>query len=238
MKALITGASGEIGAAIAENLAASSVTLYLHYHSNRERVQCVRQACEAKGAEVYCLEADLSKADGADLLLSQLLSPIDTLIHVAGHSLQGIFTSLTDDQMMDLMMIHLMNPMKISRALLPAMIQQKSGKIIGVSSIWGVTGASNEVAYSAAKAGLNGFIKSLAKEVALSGIQVNAVAPGAIETKMLDSYTDEELAGLRDEIPAGRLGKPIEIAQAVCYLAGLESSYVNGQILEVNGAWN
>ncbi|TSB46466.1 elongation factor P 5-aminopentanone reductase [Alkalicoccobacillus porphyridii] len=238
MRVLITGASGDIGAAIAEKLANPGYIMYLHYHKNNERAEEVRKQCEAAGAEAFCLQADLTMTEGAAKLVEQLFTPVDIIIHVAGHSLQGLFTQTTDDELMDVMMVHLFNPIKITRALLPTMINQQSGKVIGLSSIWGVIGASNEVLYSTAKAGLNGFIKSLAKEVALSGVQVNAVAPGAIDTSMLAVYSSEELEALKLDIPAGRLGSPTDIAETVSFLASNRADYINGQIIEVNGAWN
>lgn len=238
MKILITGASGEIGAAIAHKVAGPDQTLLLHYHHGVEQILQVKDVCEQAGSEVYCLQADLAQEDGAQVLLSQIVGTVDILIYAAGHSLQGLITEVTDDQLSSIMHVHLLNPIKMARALLPNMIQKKSGKIIVISSIWGVTGASYEVAYSAAKAGLNGFVKSLAKEIAPSGIQVNAVAPGAIQTKMLNAYSDDEIQALEADIPAGRLGKPEDVASTVSFLIGDGASYINGQIIEVNGAWN
>ena len=235
---LITGASGGIGAAIAETFATPDVLLSIHYHRNREQAEQVQKKCQRNGAEVILIQADLSQPDGPERLLAQLTGPVDVFVHAAGHSIRGLLTELTDQDLTELMMVHLFTPMKLARQLLPAMIQKKAGKIIAISSIWGVTGASYEVAYSAAKGGLNSFVKGLAKEVAPSGIQVNAIAPGAIETRMMHDYSQEDRQLIEDDIPAGTLGTPQDIANAVLFLAGPDSHYLNGQIIEVNGAWH
>ncbi|MEK4565251.1 SDR family oxidoreductase [Alkalihalobacillus sp. FSL R5-0424] len=235
---LITGATGGIGAAIAVALASPDVLLSIHYHSNKDKAEDVRQRCEQRGSDVYFVQSDLRSSVSVDKLVEQLVMPVDVLVNTAGHSLQGLVTDLTDPELMDVMTVHLLSPIKLTRALLPHMISRKAGKILLISSIWGVTGASYEVAYSSAKGGLNSFVKALAKEVAPSGIQVNAVAPGAIETNMMSGYEPEELQQIKDDIPAGRLGKPDEIADAVSFLVSDQSNYINGQIIEINGAWH
>ncbi|MFK3938758.1 elongation factor P 5-aminopentanone reductase [Alkalihalobacillus sp. NPDC078783] len=235
---LITGATGGVGAATAIALASPEVLLSLHYHSNKKQAEAVRQTCQQLGAEVYLIQSNLRLENGVSDLSKQLHVPVDTLIYTAGHSLQGLLTDLTDMELMDLMSVHLLSPIKLTRALLPHMVRGKMGKIIMISSIWGVTGASYEVAYSAVKGGLNSFVKALAKEVAPSGIQVNAIAPGAIETSMMAVYEPEEQQLIKDEIPAGRFGKPEEIADAISFLVSDQSNYINGQIIEINGAWH
>lgn len=234
---LITGASGGIGSAIARELATPGRSLFLHYHQNEQSVSKVKEDCEKKGAKVTLIQVDLSKEDGDELLLNQLSTEMNIVIHNAGMSETGLFSDVLNGELHHLMNTHLINPMKITRALLPAMIKNKYGKIIVISSIWGLTGASCEVAYSTAKGGLNSFVKGLAKEVAISNIQVNAVAPGAIATNMLSDYSAEELEQLKGEIPAGTLGKAEDVAFAVAFLCSNKSNYINGQILSVNGAW-
>lgn len=230
---LITGASGGIGSAIAKEFAAPSRSLFLHYHRSQKQAERLAAECEKKGAYVSLVRADLAADDGDEQLVKQIdRVRFDVIIHNAGTPLYGLFTEMTNEQLTTIMNIHLLNPMKITRALLPKMIEQKRGKIIVISSIWGLTGASCEVAYSAAKGGLNSFVKALAKEVAPSNIQVNAIAPGAIETAMhRDEFTLEE------EIPAHCLGTPEDVAHAVAFLASEKANYINGQVLSVNGAW-
>ncbi|HET7658455.1 MAG TPA: SDR family oxidoreductase, partial [Bacillales bacterium] len=134
--------------------------------------------------------------------------------------------------------LHVSSPFLLTKELLTDMISAKNGKIIVISSIWGLVGASTEVLYSTVKGALNTFVKALAKEVAPSGISVNGIAPGAIETQMLDHLTEEEKAMLCDEIPMGRFGKPIEVADLAVFLASDSASYINGQIISINGAWH
>ncbi|WP_100404426.1 elongation factor P 5-aminopentanone reductase [Bacillus solitudinis] len=235
---LITGASGEIGSAIALELALPGHSLFLHYHQNKKAILKIKQQCEQKGAFVTLIQSDLSLPEGDEILLNHLPNlSIDVLIHNAGMSQTGLFTEVKNEEIHSIMNTHLLNPMKITRAILPTMIRKRSGKIIVISSIWGLTGASCEVTYSAAKGGLNSFVKGLAKEVAPNNIQVNGVAPGAIQTRMLDDYTAEEKQLLMDEIPAGVLGLPTDIAHSVSFLCSAKSTYINGQILSVNGAW-
>ncbi|WP_100373144.1 elongation factor P 5-aminopentanone reductase [Bacillus sp. FJAT-45037] len=236
---LITGASRGIGAAIAKELASPGCALFLHYYTNEEAVLAVGKDCLKQGADdVHYVQADLSMREGASQLLQQVFAPVDIVIHCGGMSLSQLFTDLTDHELDQMMNLYVANPIKITRKLLPHMIREKKGKVIAISSIWGVTGGACEVAYSAAKGGLNSFIKSLAKEVAISNIQVNAVAPGAILTDMMKSYSQVDLNDLCDEIPAGVFGTPEDIAHAVAFLASEKSNYINGQILSINGAWN
>ena len=232
---LITGASGGIGSAIAKELASPSCSLFLHYSQNEAAVSKVAYECRQKGATVTLCKADLTSDGGANQLLSQLpRTAFQVIVHNAGTSHFGLFTDVTDQQLTEMMNIHLLNPMKITRNLLPRMIEQQKGKIVVISSIWGLAGASCEVIYSAAKGGLNSFVKGLAKEVAPCQIQVNGVAPGAIATTMLNEE-DREL--LIDEIPANTLGTPDDVAGAVGFLVSDKAHYINGQILSVNGAW-
>jgi 3-oxoacyl-[acyl-carrier protein] reductase len=233
---LITGASGGIGSAIARELASPGCSLFLHYNNNRTSVQKLGSECEQKGAAVCLVQSDLTSDNGDEQLLEQIPKGLafEIIVHNAGTSQFGLFTDMTNKQLIEMMNIHLMNPMKITRSLLPPMIDKRHGKIIMISSIWGLTGASCEVGYSAAKGGMNSFIKGLAKEVAPSHIQVNGVAPGAIETSML---VREHVEELKDEIPANRIGTPEDVANAVHFLASDRANYINGQIISINGAW-
>ncbi|WP_062050834.1 elongation factor P 5-aminopentanone reductase [Bacillus sp. JCM 19034] len=237
---LITGASGGIGSEIAKELASPKSSLFLQYFQGEQKIKEIKRICEEKGANVKTIRADLSVSDGAQQLINSLDIVIDgfqTIIHNAGMSQFQLFTETADHDMEALINIHLLNPMKVTRALLPSMIQAKKGNIIMISSIWGQTGAACEVTYSAAKGGMNSFVKALAKEVAPSGIQVNGVAPGAIETTMLKDQGNEHLDQLIEEIPANRLGTPKDISQLVAFLHSNQSNYINGQIISVNGAW-
>ncbi|WP_078554573.1 elongation factor P 5-aminopentanone reductase [Bacillus alkalicellulosilyticus] len=234
---LITGASGEIGAAIAIEFAAPDVTLFLHYHSNRSSIEDVKANCESKGSEVRLVQADLAKPSGVTELLTQLDKPIDIIIHNSGRSYNGLLTDMKEHEIEDMIRLHVTSPVYLTQALLPHMVREKRGHIIVISSIWGLTGASCEVLYSTVKGGMNSFVKALAKEVAPSGIHVNGIAPGAIDTKMLSDFSQEEKQALSDEIPLGRLGKPVEIANVAKFLISNDASYIQGQIISANGGW-
>ncbi|MFC0471992.1 elongation factor P 5-aminopentanone reductase [Halalkalibacter kiskunsagensis] len=236
---LITGASGGIGAAIARELASPSCSLFLHYYQNVEAAEYLAIECQRKGAKVTLLQADLSNNRGDEQLLKTIPKEVafHTIIHNAGVSQIGLFTDVTNQQMTEMLNIHLVNPMKISRSLLPNMIRKRKGKIIMISSIWGLTGASCEVIYSTAKGGVNSFVKGLAKELAPSNIQVNGIAPGAIETNMLSDQGIDSLEELKADIPANILGQPSDVAHAVAFLSSSRANYINGHILSINGAW-
>lgn len=234
---LITGASGAIGSAIALELAAKNKPLFLHYHQSKHEALTLKEKCEAFGVPVYLVKSDLSKNGGAEELWSQLHSPIDTLIYNCGVSHYGFFQDTTEEELYDLANLHLLNAMMLTKKLLPSMISRKHGSVIMVSSIWGERGAAMEVAYSTMKGGMNAFVKSLAKETARSGVRVNALAPGVIDTPMMAGFSEVERQALKEEIPSGRFGKADEAAQAISFLTSNQASYINGHILDLNGGW-
>jgi 3-oxoacyl-[acyl-carrier protein] reductase len=172
----------------------------------------------------------------ADEALRQL-GHIDLLVNNAGVAWQGLLTDMTDDDWHTVLDTSLTAAFYTCRAVLPGMVSRKSGRIVNISSIWGRVGASCEAAYSAAKAGLIGLTKALAKEVGLSGITVNCLCPGVIRTDMLACYTEDDLAALADETPLGRLGTPKAVAAAVCWLADDSASFITGQVIGVDGGF-
>ena len=171
------------------------------------------------------------------MLLSQINRPIDVIIHNSGNSYYGLITDMSDELVRKIVQLHVTSPILLTKKLLPQMIANKRGNIVVISSIWGLTGASCEVVYSMVKGGQNAFVKALAKELAPSGIRVNAVAPGAIDTDMLRRFSEEELQSIANDIPIGRIGKPDEVAKTVSFLVSDAASYITGQIISVNGGW-
>jgi 3-oxoacyl-[acyl-carrier protein] reductase len=145
---------------------------------------------------------------------------------------------MKNEEIQQMVQLQITSPYMISKELIPSMVSRKKGNIVVISSIWGEIGASCEVLYSMVKGGQNTFVKALAKELAPSGIRVNAIAPGAVATDMLQSFSEEDLADLEEEIPLGRIGKPEEIADAVLFLSSNHASYITGQVLSVNGGWH
>lgn len=236
--ALVTGASGGIGSAVAKEIATLGYSLYLHYHENELALKKVAEELALEGVETHLIKADLSLPSGVEQAVNQIQHPIDTIIHNSGKSVFGLMTDFEQKTIEQMVQLHVSTPYLLTKELLPTMITKRNGNIIVISSIWGITGASCEVLYSMVKGGQISFVKALAKEVALSGIRVNAVAPGAINTNMLKEFTPEDIEGISDEIPMGRIGEPNEVANAVAFLLSDKSSYITGQVLSVNGGWH
>ncbi|WP_066364885.1 elongation factor P 5-aminopentanone reductase [Neobacillus fumarioli] len=233
---LITGASGGIGQAVACYLAEKGYSLYLHYNKNEQSIQKLMQTLMPFGGEYIPIKADLAQPEGYKTISTQILS-LDALVYASGNSQYGLLMDLKQEEAEELMQLHVLSPLMLTKELLPKFFAKKSGNIIIISSIWGQTGAACEVAYSAAKGAQIAFVKALSKEVALNGIRVNAIAPGAVETRMMEGFTKEEIAQIAYEIPMGRLAMPEEIAKAAAFLLSDDSSYITGQVLAVNGGW-
>jgi len=227
--ALITGGTGGIGQALCRRLAADGYYVYINYFRSEEKAKAL--AAEINGE---ALRFDVSDA-GAVRDAVAGITPPELLINNAGISEIDLFTSVTDEKASRILGIDLAGTMNCSRAVLPEMIRRKSGNIINVSSMWGQVGASCEVDYSAAKAGIIGFTKALAKEVAPSGIRVNCISPGFIMTEMNSRFSPEDLELIREDIPLGIFGKPEHIADAASFLASDSAEYITGQVLAVNG---
>ena len=236
--AVITGAAKGIGAAIAVAFAKGGYNVVINYNKSEERA---RQLCQILNdtypCEAVCIQADVSTYDGAKKLISESLSAfgdIDVLVNNAGIAQQKLFTDISNDDWQAMINTNLSSVFYTSREVVPFMVSRKQGSIVNISSIWGETGGSCEVHYSAAKAGVIGLTKALAKELAPSGITVNCVCPGVIRTDMLNSFTADDLKALAEETPVMRLGTPKDVADAVLYL-GTNSGFVTGQVLGVNG---
>lgn len=234
---LVTGASGGIGQAIAKQLAEEGYSLYLHFHQNQPAMDKLLAALSGYGGEYVPIQADLKQPDAYKKMVGNIFT-IDGIVHASGISTYGLFTDLQDKEMMDLWSVHVHSMMCITRELLPKMLSKQSGNIIVITSIWGQVGAAMEVAYSAVKGAQISFVKALSKELAYNGIRVNAVAPGAIETNMLQSFSSEEMQIIEEEIPMGRVGRPKEVAESISFLLSEKSSYMTGQVLSLNGGWH
>lgn len=240
MTALVTGASRGIGAQIALRFASVGMNVIIHYMKSHEAANEVARKCMDLGARVMTVSADLRSKDQIakmkDKLDSHGLRP-DILVNNAGIAHYGLFSDVLESGWDEVMDVNLKSVFLCTQIFMPHMISQRFGRIINVSSVWGITGASCEVIYSAAKGGVNAFSKALAKELAPSGVTVNAVAPGAVKTDMMADFDDEELRLIEEEIPLGRLGSPEEIASLVYFLALPESGYITGQVISPNGGW-
>lgn len=238
--ALVTGSTRGIGAAIARALAASGASVIVHGQTAKAEAQQVAQACRAEGTYAAALCADVRDESAVNSLFQQITETAGSpsiLVLSAGTAYEGLLTDMRVQDWDDLVNVHLRGAFLCARAALPAMARARFGRVIVVSSVWGIVGAAGEVAYSACKGGLIAWTKALAKEWASSGITVNAVAPGAIETAMMAQYTASELAQIVADTPGGRLGQPTDVATAVCFLASPQASYVTGQVLAIDGGW-
>lgn len=233
--ALITGGSRGIGAAIALKLSQEGFNVVVNYCSNCEAAEEI-----AKKTGGFAVQADVSDRQQVEdmiKLINEKTGGVDVLVNNAGISVSGLFTDITPEQEQRLWGINVGGVFNCTKAILPYMINKKQGRIINISSMWGQVGASCEVHYSASKAAVIGFTKALAKEVGLSGINVNCIAPGVIMTDMNKCYDEETLECLRDETPLERLGTPEDVAEMTAFLASDKSSFITGQIIGVNGGF-
>lgn len=232
--ALVTGASGGIGGAIAKALHAAGATVAIH-GTRREALDVL--AAEL-GDRVHVLPANLSKPEEVEQLAKDAeaaLGSLDILVNNAGITKDGLILRMKDEDWDAVLNVNLTAAFRLTRAAVKGMMKRRHGRVINITSIVGVTGNPGQVNYCASKAGMIGMTKSLAQEVASRNITVNAVAPGFIATAMTDELNDEQKARINSQIPAGRMGSPEEIAAAVLYLASAEAAYVTGQTLHVNG---
>ena len=235
--ALITGASRGIGRAAAEAFAAAGYELILTCLNSMEALRVLSKQLQTK-YQIPCraVQADMGCQENVERLFDGI-SRLDVLINNAGIAHIGLLTDMTPDEWHRIIAVNLDACFYTCRLAVPIMLREHSGKIINVSSVWGARGASMEVAYSASKGGVNAFTKALAKELAPSGIQVNAIACGVIDTAMNTSLSKEDLDNLRAEIPADRLGTPIEAAQLILQIAQAPE-YMTGQIITMDGGWS
>lgn len=232
-RVLITGASGGIGRALCRAFAARGDLVFGQYHNNAAAMAELQREL---GEALIPLQADLSDPAGADELAAMVLPRgADVLVNNAGLSLFGLFQSVPQADADRLFRVNTASVLRLTRLLLPPMLERKSGRIINISSMWGRAGASCEVDYSASKAAVIGFTKALAKEVGPSGVTVNCVAPGFVDTPMNARLTAEERQAILDATPLCRAGTPEDVAAAVLFLASDNAAFITGQVLGVDG---
>ena len=236
--AVVTGGASGIGEAIVRALCRDGFSVAINYNSSEAQALALASELSVNGSNVITIKADVSSSSDVNKMMETVKEELGTpeiLINNSGIAQQKLFTDITDEDWNRMMSVNLTGVFNTCRAVLPFMIHEKKGRIINISSMWGQVGASCEVHYSAAKAGVIGLTKALAQEVAPSGITVNCVAPGAVDTKMMSSFSAEDKAALCEEIPLGRIGDAEEIAETVAFLVSDKSSYITGQVIGVNG---
>ncbi|MBQ9990376.1 MAG: SDR family oxidoreductase [Lachnospiraceae bacterium] len=233
---LITGASRGIGRAIAHAFAKGGYELFLTCRTCFSLLEGLKIELE-RTYHIHChiFQCDMGKADDVEGLF-KIISPPDILVNNAGISYEGLLSEMSISDWDELMATNLNSVFYTCRQAIPHMVHRKKGRIINISSIWGNVGASMETAYSASKGGMNSLTRALARELAPSNIQVNAIACGMIDTQMNQGYSQEEIAAILEEIPMGRQGRPEEVAELALFLAHAPE-YLTGQIITIDGGW-
>lgn len=238
--ALITGASRGIGRAIARELAHEGWAVGINYLRREDKAQELVEELTAAGCQAAAFQADV--ADGAAVenmvrTLGEIFSPVELVVNNAGMSDQGLFQDISDELWDRYLAVNLSGARNTIKAALPHMLHEKRGGIINISSIWGQRGASCEVTYACTKAAIIGLTRSLALELAPSGIRVNCVAPGVIQTDMVWALGQDTVDALKEQTPIGRLGTPEDIAYAVAFLASERAGFITGQVLTADGGF-
>lgn len=235
---LITGGAKGIGRAMAEIFALKGYNVVFNFFKSYNEAKDLEGKLREIGCEAYAIQGDITKNEDVTRIfkfIEKNFSGLDILINNAGISQFKLFTEM-EEKDWDLMMnVNLKGMFNCCKQAVPGMISKKRGKIINISSIWGMVGASCEVHYSTSKAGMIGFTKALAKELGPSGIQVNCITPGVIETDMIKTLTEEDRCCLRDDTPLMRLGTPEDIANLTLYLSSPEADFITGQVISPNG---
>ncbi len=235
---IVTGGSRGIGAGIVKLLAEENNNIVLNYNKSEEKAKKIQKECTDLGKNVEIFKADVTKREEVKKLVEftiQKYKKIDVLINNAGISQSKLFTEVTDEEWRYVIDNNLTSVFYMSQEVVPHMIQQQSGCIINISSIWGMVGSSCESVYSVSKAGVDGLTKALAKELGPSHIRVNSIAPGLIDTQMNQDLSEEVLEEIKEETPLGKIGTPEDIAKCVKWL--IEDEFTTGQIISINGGW-
>lgn len=238
--ALVTGASRGIGRAAAAALAREGWPVCVNFLERRDAAESLVSELRAQGLPAMAFQADVTDREAVEAMIqaaSEELGPVELLVNNAGISQYGLFQDVDDAAWDRVLAVNLTGPRNAIRAALPHMLSEKRGCVVNISSMWGLRGASCEAAYAAAKAGLIGLTRSLALELAPSGIRVNCVAPGCVETDMVRALGEETRAMLAEETPLGRLGRPEDVAEAVVFLASEKASFITGQVLTADGGF-
>ena len=235
---LVTGGAGGIGEAIVEKFALAGYPVVLQYFQSKEKAEKIAERLREQDAAVMLVQADIRQQAEVTVMLQKVeeqWGDVGILVNNAGVAQQKLFTDITAEEWRNMFAVHVDGAFYCTQAVLPAMIREKKGKVIFISSMWGQVGGSCEVHYSAAKGALQAMTQALAKELGPSGIRVNCVAPGFIQTAMNSQFDAETISALQEETPLGLLGEPQDVADLVYFLASEEAKFITGQIIGCNG---
>ena len=236
--ALVTGGTTGIGKAIAQELAKSGFNIAINYRTETEEMQELKKEIEANNVKCLFVKADISKFEETEKMAKEIIEnfeKIDVLVNNAGVTKDGLIMRMKEDAFKQVIDINLVGTFNVTKNVVPYMMKARSGRIINISSVVGISGNAGQTNYSASKAGIIGFTKSLAKEIASRNIFVNAVAPGFIETNMTDVLKDDVKQEIAKNIPLKRMGTAQDVANVVKFLASDDSSYITGQVINVDG---
>ena len=236
--ALVTGASRGIGAAIAFSLAMAGAKVGVNYNTSRESAEKVVEKITQGGGEAFLVEGNVSEEASAEAAVKQLISQcgqIDILVNNAGINRDRLLMRMKIEDWDEVLDVNLRGTFLCSKLVMPQMIKQRKGRIVNISSVVGLSGNPGQANYAAAKAGLIGFTKAVAREVASRNVTVNAVAPGFIATGMVEELTEDTQKQILDKIPMGRFGSAEDVSQAVLFLCGDGASYITGQVITIDG---
>ena len=236
--ALVTGASRGIGRAIALALASKGFAVALNYAGSHDAAEAVKKEIEDAGGKAFTVQGDVSKSEDVDRIFKTVkdeFGGLDVLVNNAGINRDALLIRMKESNWDDVIATDLKSDFLTTKAAAAMMMRKRKGSIINISSVVGIMGNIGQANYAAAKAGVIGFTKACAKEMAARNIRVNAVAPGFIETAMTDGIPEKIREGMIASIPMGRMGQPEDIARAVCFLASDDASYITGQVLVVDG---
>ena len=236
--ALITGATRGIGKAIALELADQGYDIAINYRTANEELEKLKKEIETKGVQCALVYGDVSKFEDCENIVKNVtekLEKIDVLVNNAGITKDGLILRMKKEEFQQVIDINLTGTFNMTRNVIPYMMKQRSGRIINMASVVGITGNAGQTNYAASKAGIIGFTKSLAKEVASRNILVNAIAPGFIETDMTNVLADQVKENILNQIPLKRMGTANEVAKLVKFLSSEDSKYITGQVINVDG---
>lgn len=236
--ACIFGASGEIGQAIALEMSKQGWSLYLHFHENKQAMENLQKNLQElyPSQDYYTIQANLGDLDSVNNIFTQLFE-VQAIVFASGQALYQLLEDTSSQDMELVWRTHVQSPMSIIGQLAPKLRRYTKSYIVIIGSIWGETGAAGETVYSAVKGAQHAFIKAYAKEAGSSGVRVNAIAPGFIDTKMNRSLDEEERQFIENDIPLNQIGKPQDVANLVSFLTSGNGDYITGQVLRVNGGW-